>query len=53
MVSSENNLVLRGIKKRGIKLVKIATVDQLGEMFTKSLPRAAVFEHLWQKLMGW
>lgn len=37
---------------RGIKLVKIDTIDQLGDIFTKSLPKT-VFEHLRKKLMGW
>ena len=40
------------IVKRGIKLVKIDTVEQLGDIFTKSLPRVA-FEYLRKKLMGW
>ena len=40
------------IVKRGIKLVKIDTVEQLGDIFTKSLPRV-VFEYLRKKLMGW
>ena len=37
---------------RGIRLVKIDTVEQLGDMFTKELPRAT-FEYLRKKLMGW
>lgn len=40
------------IVKRGIKLLKIDTVEQLGDMFTKGLPRAT-FEYLRKKLMGW
>ena len=40
------------IVKRGIKLVKIATIEQLGDIFTKSLPRVT-FEYLRKKLMGW
>ena len=40
------------IVKRGVKLVKIDTVEQLGDMFTKGLPRAT-FEYLRKKLMGW
>ena len=40
------------IVKRGIKLVKIDTIEQLGDIFTKSLPRAT-FEYLRKKLMGW
>ena len=40
------------IVKRGIKLVKIDTIEQLGDIFTKSLPRVT-FEYLRKKLMGW
>ena len=40
------------IMKRGVKLFKIDTVDQLGDILTKGLPRAT-FEHLRFKLMGW
>ena len=40
------------IVNRGIKLVKIDTVEQLGDMFTKGLP-SATFEYLRKKLMGW
>lgn len=40
------------INKRGIKLLKIDTLEQLGDMFTKGLPRAT-FEYLRKKLMGW
>ena len=40
------------INKRGVKLLKIATSEQLGEMFTKGLPRS-VFEYLRKRLMGW
>jgi hypothetical protein len=40
------------IVKRGIKLLKIATVEQLGDIFTKGLPKAT-FEYLRKKLMGW
>ena len=40
------------IVKRGIKLLKIATTKQLGNIFTKSLPKAT-FEYLRKKLMGW
>ena len=36
----------------GIKLLKIDTKDQLGNIFTKSLPRAT-FEFLRKKQMGW
>ena len=38
--------------KRRIKLVKIDTVEQLGDMFTKALPNV-IFEYLRSKLMGW
>ena len=37
---------------RGIRLFKIDTVEQLGDMFTKGLPRAT-FEYLRRKLLGW
>ena len=40
------------IHKRGIKLLKIETVEQLGDIFTKGLPRAT-FEYLRKKIMGW
>ena len=40
------------IHKRGIKLLKIDTVEQLGDIFTKGLPRAT-FEYLRKKIMGW
>ena len=40
------------INKRGIKLMKIDTVEQLGDMFTKGLPRAT-FEYLRKRIMGW
>ena len=40
------------IAKRGIELLKIATTEQLGDLFTKGLPRAT-FEYLRKKLMGW
>jgi hypothetical protein len=40
------------INLRGIKLFKIDTVEQLGDIFTKGLPRAT-FEYLRGKLMGW
>jgi hypothetical protein len=40
------------IKKLKIKLVKIKTVEQLGDIFTKALPRVQ-FEYLWKNLMGW
>jgi hypothetical protein len=40
------------INKRGIKLLKIDTTEQLGDMFTKGLPRAT-FEYLRKKMMLW
>ena len=40
------------IFQRGIKLLKIDTCDQLGDMFNKGLPRAC-FEYLRKRLMGW
>ena len=40
------------IVQRKIKLFKIDTVEQVGDLFTKGLPRAT-FEYLRKKLMGW
>ena len=40
------------IVKRGIKLLKIDTQEQLGDIFAKGLP-SATFEYLRMKLMGW
>jgi hypothetical protein len=40
------------VKKLKIKLVKIETVEQLGDKFTKILPRVQ-FEYLRKNLMGW
>ena len=40
------------IQRRGVKLLKIETVEQLGDIFTKGLPRAT-FEYLRKKIMGW
>ena len=40
------------INKRGIKFLKIDTVEQLGDMFTKGLTRGS-FEYLRKKIMGW
>ena len=37
---------------RGIKLFKIDTSEQLGDMFTKGQPKET-FEYLRCKLMGW
>ena len=39
------------VQKRGIKLLKIDTVEQLGDIFTKGLPKAT-FEYLHKKIMG-
>lgn len=40
------------IVRRGIKLLKIDTREQLGDIFTKSLAKP-IFEYLRKKLMGW
>ena len=40
------------IIKRGVKLLAIASAEQLGDAFTKGLPRAT-FEYLREKVMGW
>ena len=40
------------INLRGIKVNKIATVDQLGDIFTKGLSREQ-FEYLREQLCGW
>lgn len=40
------------IVRRGIKLFKIDTKEQLGDLFTKSLPKV-IFEYLRKKLIGW
>ena len=40
------------IFKRGIKLFKISTVEQLGDTFTKSLSKVT-FQYLRKKIMGW
>ena len=40
------------IHKRGVHLLKIETVEQLGDIFTKGLARAT-FEYLRKKIMGW
>ena len=40
------------VNKHGVKLLKIETKEQLGDLFTKSLPKV-VFEYLRKKLMGW
>ena len=38
--------------KHGIKLLKIDSVEQLGDLFKKGLPRTT-FEYLRKKIMGW
>ena len=40
------------IHTRGIKLIKIETQEQLGDIFTKGLAQPA-FEYLQSKLIGW
>jgi hypothetical protein len=40
------------IGPRNIELVKIATADQIGDIFTKGLG-VVVFQRLRKKLMGW
>ncbi len=40
------------IHRRGIKLLKIKTSEQLGDMFTKGLAKAT-FEYLQSKIIGW
>ena len=40
------------IQKRGVKLLKIDTLEQLGDIFTKGLARAP-FEYLRLRMMGW
>ena len=40
------------INKKGIKLLNIDTVDQLGDIFTKGLQKGT-FEYLRKKIMGW
>ena len=40
------------INKRGIKLINIDTVEEMGDIFTKVLPRET-FEYLRKKIMGW
>ena len=40
------------IQKRGVKLIKIDSMEQLGDIFTKGLP-PAIFEYLRTCMMGW
>ena len=39
------------INKRGIKLLKIDTIEEMGDIFTKGLPRET-FEYLQKNIMG-
>ena len=39
------------INKSKIVLLKIATVEHLGDLFTEGIPKA-IFEYLWNKVMG-
>ena len=43
---------LEEINTRGIKIFNIDTVEQIGDIFTKGLPRAT-FRYLLKKIMGW
>ena len=40
------------IVKRGVNILKIDTIEQLGDLFTKGLPRTA-FKYMRKKIMGW
>jgi hypothetical protein len=40
------------IHKRCVQLLKINTVKQLGDIFTKSLTQV-MFEYLWNKIIRW
>jgi hypothetical protein len=40
------------IQKCGVRLLKIDSMEQLGDIFTQRLPRAT-FEYLRNKMMGW
>ena len=40
------------VQKRKNKLLKIDTVEQLGDLFTKGVPKVT-FEYLRKKIMGW
>ena len=40
------------IIERGIKIMKISTTEQLGDICTKCLP-LATFQYLCKKLVGW
>ena len=43
---------MRKFEKLGMKLCKIDTAEQLGDIITKGLTRVT-FEYLQKKLMGW
>ena len=45
-------MVCEEINKREIKLLRIETVEQLGDIFTKVLLKG-FFEYLRKKIMGW
>ena len=40
------------IQKQGVKLIKIDSMEQLGDIFSKGLPHI-VFEYLQKCMMGW
>ena len=40
------------INKRGIKMLKIDTDEQMGDMFTKGFPRST-FDYLQKNIIGW
>ena len=50
--SSKTIWFLEDINKRGINPIKIYTVNQMGDIFTKIFPRNT-FEYLRKKIMGW
>ena len=50
--ASKTILFREEINKRGIKLLRIDTVEKLGDIFTKGLPRK-IFKYLRKKIMGW
>ena len=41
-----------GIHRQNIDLLKIDTIKQLGDIFTKGLARV-LFEYHWMKITGW
>ena len=50
--ASKNIWFREGINKRGIKLLKIDTVEKMGDILTKGFPRET-FEYLRNNIMGW